>query len=172
MNSGYYTTLPLYSTAVQRPTAVTAYLNREQLLLFAFGWQHNAHCLAAAKCACSPFGINAQYTGNKWHAIHFVQLIITEKKVVKSYNTPWYLIQKQKHCSTTYFSSKQWLFFVLQSCVFLTRWHIIREGIPQSINLSTTILFNRNFHSLEVVSRWRDPQLQVSENFQIWETLG
>ena len=26
-------------------------------------------------------------------------------------------------------------------------------------------LFNSNFHSLEVVSRWRDPQLQVSENY-------
>ena len=26
-------------------------------------------------------------------------------------------------------------------------------------------LFNLNFHSLEVVSRWRDPQLQVGENY-------
>ena len=26
-------------------------------------------------------------------------------------------------------------------------------------------VFNWNFHSLEVVSRWRDPQLQVSENY-------
>ena len=26
-------------------------------------------------------------------------------------------------------------------------------------------LFNLNFHPLEVVSRWRDPQLQVSENY-------
>ena len=25
-------------------------------------------------------------------------------------------------------------------------------------------LFNWNFHPLEIVSRWRDPQLQVSEN--------
>ena len=25
-------------------------------------------------------------------------------------------------------------------------------------------LFNLNFHPLEVVSRWRDPQLQVSKN--------
>ena len=29
----------------------------------------------------------------------------------------------------------------------------------------TAKLFNWNFHSLEVVSRWRDPQLQVSENY-------
>ena len=30
---------------------------------------------------------------------------------------------------------------------------------------STDKLFNLNFHPLEVVSRWRDPQLQVSENY-------
>ena len=33
-----------------------------------------------------------------------------------------------------------------------------------SINPLTAKLFNLNFHPLEVVSRWRDPQLQVSEN--------
>ena len=32
-------------------------------------------------------------------------------------------------------------------------------------NPLTAKLFNLNFHSLEVVSRWRDPQLQVSENY-------
>ena len=32
-------------------------------------------------------------------------------------------------------------------------------------NPLTSKLFNLNFHSLEVVSRWRDPQLQVSENY-------
>ena len=35
----------------------------------------------------------------------------------------------------------------------------------QSFNPLTTKLFNLNFHPLEVVSRWRDPQLQVSENY-------
>ena len=29
----------------------------------------------------------------------------------------------------------------------------------------TAKLFNLNFHPLEVVSRWRDPQLQLSENY-------
>ena len=33
------------------------------------------------------------------------------------------------------------------------------------INPLTAKLFNLNFHSLEVVSRWRDPQLQVSEKY-------
>ena len=33
------------------------------------------------------------------------------------------------------------------------------------LNLLTAKLFNFNFHPLEVVSRWRDPQLQVSENY-------
>ena len=34
----------------------------------------------------------------------------------------------------------------------------------KSCNPLTAKLFNLNFHPLEVVSRWRDPQLQVSEN--------
>ena len=32
-------------------------------------------------------------------------------------------------------------------------------------NPFTAKLFNLNFHPIEVVSRWRDPQLQVSENY-------
>ena len=32
-------------------------------------------------------------------------------------------------------------------------------------NPLTAKLFNLNFHPLEVVSRWRDPQLQVSKNY-------
>ena len=34
-----------------------------------------------------------------------------------------------------------------------------------SFNPLTARLLNLNFHPLEVVSRWRDPQLQVSENY-------
>ena len=34
-----------------------------------------------------------------------------------------------------------------------------------TINPLTAKLFNSNFHPLKVVSRWRDPQLQVSENY-------
>ena len=33
------------------------------------------------------------------------------------------------------------------------------------INPLSAKLFNLNFHPLEVVSRWRDPQLQVSQNY-------
>ena len=35
----------------------------------------------------------------------------------------------------------------------------------RSVNPLTAKLFNWNFYPLEVVSRWRDPQLQVSENY-------
>ena len=34
-----------------------------------------------------------------------------------------------------------------------------------SFNLLIAKLFSLNFHPLEVVSRWRDPQLQVCENY-------
>ena len=33
------------------------------------------------------------------------------------------------------------------------------------VNPLTAKLFDWNFHPLEVVSRWRDPQLQVGENY-------
>ena len=42
---------------------------------------------------------------------------------------------------------------------------IIWLGSPSHFNLLTAKLFNWNFYPLEVVSRWRDPQLQVSENY-------
>ena len=37
--------------------------------------------------------------------------------------------------------------------------------IIKGFNPLTAKLFNLNFHTLEVVSRSRDPQLQVSENY-------
>ena len=37
--------------------------------------------------------------------------------------------------------------------------------IVWTVNPLTAKLFNLNFHPPEVVSRWRDPQLQVSENY-------
>ena len=44
---------------------------------------------------------------------------------------------------------------------------IFQRGIQQLVRVNplTAKLFNLNFHPLEVVSRWRDPQLQVSENY-------
>ena len=37
--------------------------------------------------------------------------------------------------------------------------------LMQRVNPLTAKLFNLNFHPLEAVSRWRDPQLQGSENY-------
>ena len=45
--------------------------------------------------------------------------------------------------------------------------------LDKYLNPLTVKLFNLNFHPLEVVSRWRDPQLQVSENYSdltIWRS--
>ena len=39
------------------------------------------------------------------------------------------------------------------------------------INLNTTNLNNLNFHPHEVVSRYRDPQLQVGENYSYLPNL-
>ena len=42
---------------------------------------------------------------------------------------------------------------------------IIISDLLYHFNPLTAKLFNWNFHPPEVVSRWRDPQLQVSENY-------
>ena len=46
---------------------------------------------------------------------------------------------------------------------------IVADKILICINPLTAKLFNWNFYPLEVASRWRDPQLQVSENMQIYK---
>ena len=46
-------------------------------------------------------------------------------------------------------------------------------ALSSAVVTLTAKLFNLNFHPLEVVSRWRDPQLQVSENYSdltIWRS--
>ena len=48
---------------------------------------------------------------------------------------------------------------------FLLVHQIAVLGVKFVFNALTAKLFNLNFHPLEVVSRWRDPQLQVSENY-------
>ena len=45
-----------------------------------------------------------------------------------------------------------------QCLITFTPWSFL-------LNPLTAKLFNLNFQPLEVVSRWRDPQLQVSENY-------
>ena len=40
-----------------------------------------------------------------------------------------------------------------------------------AVNPLTAKLLNLNFHPLEVVSRWRDLQLQVSENYSVLKKM-
>ena len=47
----------------------------------------------------------------------------------------------------------------------LCRDHNALRGYPDVTSPLTAKLFNCNFRPLEVVSRRRDPQLQVSENY-------
>ena len=43
--------------------------------------------------------------------------------------------------------------------------HLRESKDNPNFNPLTAKLFNLNFHPLEVVSRYSDPQLQVSENY-------
>ena len=42
---------------------------------------------------------------------------------------------------------------------------LVKYWYTLAFNPLTAKIFSLNFHPLEVVSRWRDPQLQVSENY-------
>ena len=48
-------------------------------------------------------------------------------------------------------------------CILICSTSSVKMMLYQPFN--RRIIFNLNFHSLEVVARWRDPQLQVSENY-------
>ena len=52
---------------------------------------------------------------------------------------------------------------VILKVIVLTLWPLISTIV--TFNPLTAKFFNFNFHPLEVVSRWRDPQLQLSENY-------
>ena len=57
--------------------------------------------------------------------------------------------------------------------LFLLRLYNTQLYSTQFFNPLIAKLFNLNFQPLEVVSRWRDPQLQVSENYSdltIWSS--
>ena len=71
------------------------------------------------------------------------------------------------------------VFFLLVHCFRKLRytWHIFHVLVlAPTFNPLTAKLFNLNFHSLEVVSRWRDTQLQMSENYsdltKWWSTFS
>ena len=64
----------------------------------------------------------------------------------------------------TVFLVNAWTFHVITGKVKAEMDHTWLS-VEININPLTTKLFNLNFHLLEVVSRWRDPQLQMSENY-------
>ena len=82
-----------------------------------------------------------------------------------------YNLTPSKHCTPTqcwfnvgpashWVSVASWLGQILLRYSFY-----LRIRTQHCINPLTAKLFNLNFHPLEVVSRWRDPQLQVGENY-------
>ena len=57
---------------------------------------------------------------------------------------------------------------IIRSSTNVTDDFVLSEheiSLKRYINPLPAKLFNLNFHPLEVVSRWRDPQLQVIENY-------
>ena len=51
------------------------------------------------------------------------------------------------------------------SCFSIRQQMHVTADVCSTINPLTAKLFNLNFYSFQVVSRCRDPQLQVSENY-------
>ena len=82
-----------------------------------------------------------------------------ENKLLSSLPTSrtWFLSQNKNKT----FISLSWNFIFVHKAGSKNS----RLSIDLEVNPLTAKLFNLNFHPLEVVSRWRDPQLQVSENY-------
>ena len=81
-----------------------------------------------------------------WHSVEM--LIVCEQK------RPWTSLVKMFKCICSLSALWHWWFYCVKaSCS------------EKTFNPLTAKLFNLNFHPLEVVSRWRDPQLQVSLNY-------
>ena len=68
---------------------------------------------------------------------------------------------------TAYFLREQLLLFASAVKLYSAKMFQLLNSQSQigQVKPLTAKLFNLNFHLLEVVSRWRDPQLQVSENY-------
>ena len=81
----------------------------------------------------------------KWNELGFRPLLCT-------YRINWARITSWGWCQSRY----------LDCLVYNKK---IKRSTSLHINSLTGKLFNWNFHPLEVVSRWRDPQLQVGENY-------
>ena len=120
-----------------------------------------------------------------WTCLHHMVIIISQNKItdrlmILAWAFPFKLLTCSAVLFQLYFSSygagsdEKILLFCQK--IYLLNWFILlAEHLPQTLLFSSVIyfkpnpltakLFNLNFHPLEVVSRWRDPQLQVSENY-------
>ena len=80
----------------------------------------------------------------------------------------FYIIQENKELFSIWNNHKCLSYlFTLHLITYVMRPHplyIFNLSVRNRLNPLTAKLKNRNFHPLEVVSRWRDPQLQVCEN--------
>ena len=63
-----------------------------------------------------------------------------------------------------YFTFNNWLSVVIKVLIKHRMSTVVDISVLR-VNPLTAKLFNLNLHSLEAVSRWRDSQLQVSENY-------
>ena len=75
--------------------------------------------------------------------LHASHLTPNQRNLTRSRDTPWKIA----------FSLKVWITLIAE------------------FNPLTDKLFNWNFYPLQVVSRWRDPQLQVSENYSRFDKM-
>ena len=88
--------------------------------------------------------------------------------IIFMYNVYHYVIlQKTRMCNNYVMKAKK--------CNFDTLYYYFSIRHTYMVKPLTAKLFNLNFHPLDVVSRLRDPQLQVSENYsdltKWWSTL-
>ena len=107
-------------------------------------------------CAMCTFGLNVCICNNIELISHYNHIIKMYDKLLTC-DTP---IARPNMVIVRLWVWNQFSIFVKQP------WNIQSMKLAiKRVNPLTAKLFNLNFHPLEAVSRWRDPQLQVSENY-------
>ena len=117
-----------------------------------------------------PKNVNAAFP----IAGHFVLLVRDLGKTKRSINRDFDICVDMRENSLNLQKQFSWLksdvkHYSTSNCKDLKG---LTSRCHKHINPLSAKLFNLNFHPLEVVSRWRDPQLQWVKIVQIWQNGG
>ena len=153
-----------------------AHFTSNQILHFAFEKQLSAVSAVSAhrNCLWTFKSIVIQKITDKSGRTCFEVVSLTRSTTWSG----WKLLLSDKIEVNYFLNSADWCRILSSTCLTGGTYYAnktMKDHIypGPAVKHLTAKLFNLNFHPLEFVSRWRDPQLQVSENYSdltIWRS--